>query len=87
MSIKLVKFYADWCMPCKMMNPIVSKVCADQQIELMEIDIESKDASVVTNEITSIPAFLIIKDGVVVDKKIGTIKPNDLVEWIVKWKT
>lgn len=38
--MKLYKFYADWCAPCKRISPAVKKFCDDEGIELVEINVE-----------------------------------------------
>ena len=36
----IVDFYGSWCMPCKMIAPIVEKVVADNNFKLAKIDVD-----------------------------------------------
>jgi len=62
MNIKLIDFYADWCMPCKAFAPVLSKVTEDRDIEVVKVDtaVDEDDLSVKYN-IRSIPTVVILK--------------------------
>ena len=69
----LVDFYADWCMPCKMMAPVLDKV-ADAfagRLTVAKINVDDEQALAVQYGIQSIPALLLFKDGKVVKEFIG----------------
>lgn len=76
----MIDFYADWCGPCRMMGPVVDelsekyagrvkigKVNSDQQPELAQMF-----------NVTSIPNFVFIKNGTVVDNALGAMPAHDL---------
>ena len=39
-ELVIVDFYGTWCMPCKMLAPIVEKVCSEKNIKLAKVDID-----------------------------------------------
>lgn len=74
----LVDFYADWCMPCKMMAPVLDKVAdafADR-LTVAKINVDDEQELAVKYGIQSIPALLLFKNGDVVKEFIG-VRPFD----------
>jgi thioredoxin 1 len=67
MKIEVLKFYADWCGPCKALS---------QRLEgetLTEINIEEDHELAVKYRIRNIPALIFLKDGEEVHRTIGLI--------------
>jgi thioredoxin 1 len=67
MKIEVLKFYANWCGPCKALS---------QRLEgenLKEINIEEDHETAVKYKIRNIPALVFLKDGVEVHRTIGLI--------------
>ncbi len=76
----LVDFYADWCMPCKMMAPVLDRVAeafADR-LTVAKINVDDEQALAVQYGIQSIPALLLFKNGEVVQEFIGVRPFEDL---------
>jgi thioredoxin 1 len=42
--MKLVKYWAEWCVPCKRMGPIVDTFCKEQKVTLESVNIENLTA-------------------------------------------
>ncbi|MBL7976145.1 MAG: thioredoxin [Candidatus Kapabacteria bacterium] len=85
----LADFYADWCMPCKTMSPILKDVA--QQLKdkavIIKIDVDSpKNAAVVSRYgITSIPTLMLFKDGKNVWQQSGVTSATDLQQVIQRY--
>ena len=60
----IVDFYGTWCMPCKMLAPIVEKVANENNIKLAKIDIDENEELVKKFKIMSVPTLKIFVDGV-----------------------
>lgn len=76
-NIKIVKLYADWCAPCK----ILHKMMNDNNIEFENIDVATERGIELSSRhnIKNIPAILIFDDnGKFLRKKIGL--PKDIKE-------
>lgn len=73
---ELVHFTAEWCQPCKQMEPVISEfINENQDIKYIKIDIE-KDTSLFDyykrkHSIMSVPTFLGFVDGVLIDGHVG----------------
>lgn len=76
----LVDFYADWCMPCKMMAPILERVATafDGRLTVAKINVDDEAAAAAQYGIQSIPALLLFKNGEVVKELIGVRPFEDL---------
>ena len=71
----LVDFWAEWCMPCKMIAPMVEELAQeyDGKMQFAKLDVDSNPTTAVKYNIRSIPALLIFKDGKPVDQIIGAV--------------
>lgn len=72
--IKILDFYADWCGPCRMMNPIFEELKNEYpDVEFWKIDVEANQDVAIAHNIQSIPTFLFYKDEVLVKRMTGFI--------------
>ncbi len=71
----LVDFYADWCGPCKMMMPVIEKLAEkyDGKVKVGKVNSDDNGDLASRYNIMSIPSFLIIKNGEVVDSAMGAM--------------
>ena len=76
----LVDFWADWCMPCKMIAPIVEELAEEYEgrMNFTKMDIDSNPETPAEFGIRSIPTLLIFKDGVAVDQIVGAVPKGTL---------
>jgi thioredoxin 1 len=75
----LVDFYADWCMPCVMMAPIIEDMSEKfkGKIKFAKINIDDNQALAQKFGIMSIPNFVLFKDGKKVGQFIGSMSEED----------
>jgi thioredoxin 1 len=69
----LVDFYADWCRPCKMMQPILEEFAKeyDNKIIVAKIDTDKNKNLSQKFKITGIPCMILFKDGKEVKRLLG----------------
>lgn len=71
-NIKFTKYYADWCIPCKRMQPIIEELKTEHpEVDFSEFNIESDMDKVQALGVSSVPTFIVEKDGVEVARKTG----------------
>ena len=71
----LVDFWADWCMPCKMIAPIVEELSQeyDGKLDVAKLDVDSNDKTAMAYGVRSIPTLLIFKEGQPIDQIVGAV--------------
>ncbi len=71
----LVDFWAPWCGPCRMTNPIVEKLAREMPDRLMVAKINVDQNPLVSSRygVASIPTMMIVKNGRVVDRWAGAV--------------
>lgn len=83
----LVDFYADWCVPCKMMAPIISQVESENRDNIIvgKINIDEHPDAALEYRVLSIPALLFIKDGEVQGRIEGAVAKSVVDQKIEKY--
>ncbi len=76
----VVDFYATWCGPCKMMSPVLDEVAAELFIKykFAKVNIDEEREIAVKHNVSSIPTFLFIKNGVVIGRETGFMNKDTL---------
>jgi len=80
-TVFVVDFFATWCGPCQMMNPILEEIEKDfegKNVEFIKIDIDTAPDISVEYSVMSVPTFIIIKNGKVTGQFVGAI-PKDVL--------
>ena len=81
-GITLVDFYADWCCPCRMMEPIIEELAAELEGKavIAKVDIESSQKTTSNFNVTSIPTMILFKNGEEVQRIVGVKDKDALAE-------
>lgn len=76
----LVDFYADWCNPCKMMGPVVAKLAEEYEgrVKIGKCNVEENMQISQQYRISSIPAFIIFKNGRPEATYVGAMAASEL---------
>ncbi len=76
----LVDFYADWCNPCKMMGPVVARIAEEYEgrVKVGKCNIDENMKLAQEYRVSSIPAFIIFKDGKPAANYVGAMSAAEL---------
>jgi thioredoxin 1 len=80
----LVDFWAPWCGPCRSVAPIVDDL-ADQyagKLKVAKINVDESTEVATRYQITSIPTFILFKNGEVADRALGALPRSEFVKLI-----
>jgi len=82
----LVDFWAEWCMPCRMMVPVIEELAHDYAGKAMfaKINVDENPQTAERFNIVSIPFFIIFKNGQPVEQILGGVGRKPLEEAIKK---
>ena len=78
----MVDFWAVWCGPCRMVGPVVEELATEYQGKAVvgKVDVDTNQEVAAKYGIRNIPTILFFKDGEVVDKVVGVVPKEQLVE-------
>ncbi|KAF8378380.1 hypothetical protein HHK36_029719 [Tetracentron sinense] len=85
-QLMVIDFTATWCKPCRLMEPAIEEMAAKfTDVGFVKIDVDELMEVARAFEVQAMPSFLLIKQGKVVDKVVGT-KKDELQRKIEKHK-
>ena len=69
----LVDFFATWCMPCKMVAPVIEKVAESyaDKVTVGKVDIDEEPDLAAAYNVQSVPSILLFKDGKLASTLVG----------------
>jgi thioredoxin 1 len=75
----LVDFWAEWCMPCKMLAPTIDKIANEYsgKVKVGKIDTDSNRDVSLKFGISAIPTVILFKNGEVVQRFVGLRQEKD----------
>ncbi len=76
----LVDFWAEWCMPCKMLAPAIDEIADEYagKLAVGKVDTDSNRDISMKFGISAIPTVILFKDGEMVRKFVGLQQKSDL---------
>jgi len=81
-----IDFSADWCMPCVMMGPIVDNLSEifGEKVKFGKVNIDDNPKITEKYEINSVPTFMILKNGEILERASGSMSYEELEEILRK---
>lgn len=85
MGMVLKDFYADWCGPCQMMKPVVEEFrAAHPEVDVQAINIDDEEELAEKYEVSTIPCFVLERDGKEVAREVGVMPLKKLEKMMEK---
>jgi thioredoxin 1 len=81
----LIDFFAEWCMPCVMLTPVIEEIHENfkGKLKVGKVNIEDNEDLAEKFGVSSIPNLIIFKNGKVVEQIIG-VMPQEEIENVIK---
>ena len=74
----LVDFYADWCGPCKMLEPTIEALAAESDATVAKVDVDANGALAGQYGVQGVPTMLVFADGDPVERIVGVRGEDEL---------
>ena len=80
----LVDFWAEWCMPCKKVDPLLGEIAKEMgdKVEIVSINIDENPETTRAYRVMSVPTLTIFKGGEPVNSVTGAKPKSALVNFI-----
>jgi thioredoxin 1 len=81
----LADFWAEWCVPCRMVGPVLTKLAEehDGKLKVAKINVDQESELAMKFNIVSIPTILLFHKGEVAKQQIGAA-PRKILEDMIK---
>ncbi|MEK6758083.1 MAG: thioredoxin [Nanoarchaeota archaeon] len=86
-GVVLIDFFAEWCMPCVMMGPIIDELSEkfEGRVSFGKVNVEDNQALAKRFSVSSIPNFIIFEDGKKIGGFVGSISAEEIEEKLEKF--
>lgn len=83
-KVVLVDFFAEWCMPCLMLAPVIEELSEKMKgLKFGKVNIDESADIAEQFSVMSVPTLILFKDGKEIDRFVGAV-PADVLEEKIK---
>ncbi len=84
-GVVLVDFYADWCGPCKMLEPTVEEIAAETAATVAKVDVDEHQPLAQQFNVQGVPTLALFADGETVEQVVGVQDKGTLVDLVEQY--
>jgi len=86
--IKILDFWAEWCGPCKFMEPIIDELEKEfkGKVDFEKINVDENQEMAAKYNVMSIPTYIFLKEDKEVDRIIGATQKDNFIKVISKYE-
>jgi len=81
-DVVLADFYADWCGPCKMLEPIVEELARETDAAMAKVDVDQFQGLAQQYRVQGVPTMVLFADGEVAERIVGVREKHNLAQLI-----
>ena len=80
-GVSIVDFWATWCMPCKVMAPILNDIAEEMtgKVKVCKVDVDKHQQLAANYSVRNIPTLIMFKDGKEINRFVG-VKQKDFLK-------
>ncbi|WP_340099856.1 thioredoxin [Salinibaculum salinum] len=84
-DVVLVDFYADWCGPCKMLEPIVQSLAEETDAAVAKVDVDANQQLAGQYGVQGVPTLVLFANGQQAEQMVGVQQKEALAQTIAKY--
>ncbi|MFC4541382.1 thioredoxin [Halosolutus amylolyticus] len=77
-DVVLVDFYADWCGPCKMLEPVIEGLAEETEAVMAKVDVDANQQLAGAYGVRGVPTLVLFADGEQVEQHTGVLPADRL---------
>ena len=82
-ELTVIDFFATWCMPCRMLKPILEKIESERKdIKFYELDVQESEEIAMRYRIFSVPTIVCFRNGKKIDNLVGANPYDEVVAFL-----
>lgn len=85
-DVLVVDCWAEWCMPCRMLGPVIEQLSKEMHGKAVfgKLNVDSNNSTASDYDISAIPTLLVFKKGKLVDRIVGFAQKTQIEEKLQK---
>ena len=82
----LVDFWAEWCGPCRAMEPSINALASDYvgKVSVGKLNVDDNPSITMRYMVRGIPTVMLFKGGQIIDQVVGLVDKNALKQMVDK---
>ena len=80
----LIDFFADWCMPCKMLSPVIEDIAenSNEDVKVCKVNVEQEKELAEKFRVMSIPTLIVMKNGTIKNRSVGVTGKKAIMDML-----
>jgi thioredoxin 1 len=83
-DVVLADFYADWCGPCKMLEPVVAELATETDAAVAKVDVDANQQLAAQYGVQGVPTLVLFANGEPVERMVGVQSKDALAQKIAQ---